>query len=545
MQTGHEAHAGVSEQKIGGSLLKSLLFLPVMGLVVALGALVTGQFQYPVLSAVVFMPILGAVCVLFVRRGSDTMVKTTALVFSIIVFLMCMPLFTAFDKTTAQMQFVEHCEWIPAFNINYSLGVDGISVLFVLLSALLTILCVSVSWNAITDKVKEFYASLLLIEGAMIGVFCSLDLFLFYIFWEAMLIPMFIIIGVWGGPNRVYASIKFFLYTLVGSLLMLVGIIVLYFETGNSFDVPTMMRADYPYHLQLLLFWAFFAAFAVKVPMFPVHTWLPDAHTEAPTAGSVILAGILIKMGAYGFLRFNMPLFPQATVAMAPAMMVLSVIAIIYGAIICLGQKDLKRLIAYSSVSHMGFVTLGIFALNFQGIQGGIMQMLNHGIVTGALFLCVGMLYERTHTRVIADYGGAASQLPIYASLFMIFTLAAIGLPGTNGFVGEFLILIGGFTASKLLGALASTGIIIGAAYMLWLYQKVFFLETNPKLEGLCDLDEREILTLLPLVILVFWIGIYPNTFLGFMDASVQGLIERINTASHMQITQNIGAILK
>jgi len=305
------------------------------------------------------------------------------------------------------------------------------------------------------------------------------------------------------------------------------------------------MQTDYPYWLQVILFWAFFSAFAVKVPMWPVHTWLPDAHTEAPTAGSVILAGILIKMGAYGFLRFNMPFFPEATVAMAPAMMVLSVIAIIYGAVICLGQKDLKRLIAYSSVSHMGFVTLGIFALNFQGIQGGILQMINHGVVTGALFLCIGMVYERTHTRVIADYGGAATALPVYSALFMIFTLSAIGLPGTNGFVGEFLILIGGFTASKLLGALACTGIIIGAGYMLWLYQNVFFVDVNPKLVGLGDVNEREILTLLPLVILVFWIGFYPNSFLGFMDVSVQHLIDRVNTASQLQITQHVGAILK
>ena len=280
---------------------------------------------------------------------------------------------------------------------------------------LLTILCVAVSWNAINDKVKEFYASLLLLEGSMIGVFSSNDLFLFYIFWEAMLIPMFIIIGVWGGPNKVYAAIKFFLFTLIGSLLMLIGIIVLFFYTGHSFDIPQMMTSSYPYYLQVILFWAFFSAFAVKVPMFPVHTWLPDAHTEAPTAGSVILAGILIKMGAYGFLRINMPFFPEATKAMAPAMMVLSVIAIIYGAVICLGQTDFKRLIAYSSVSHMGFVTLGIFALNVQGIQGGILQMINHGIVTGALFLCVGMVYERTHTRIIRDYGGAATPFPVYA----------------------------------------------------------------------------------------------------------------------------------
>jgi len=545
MHTGHEAHVSAPQQNTGSSMLKSLLYLPIMVAIVVAGAFVTGQMQYPILSVVIFLPILGGAALLLIPRQNLAMVRWSSLILSVVVFLLSLPLYTNFDKTTAKMQFTEKCAWIPAFNINYSLGVDGISVLFVLLSGLLTILCVTVSWNAITDKVKEFYGSLLLLEGAMIGVFCSLDIFLFYIFWEAMLIPMFIMIGVWGGPNRVYAAIKFFLYTLIGSLLMLIGIIVLYFNTGNSFDILKMMQTDYPYWLQVILFWAFFSAFAVKVPMWPVHTWLPDAHTEAPTAGSVILAGILIKMGAYGFLRFNMPFFPEATVAMAPAMMVLSVIAIIYGAVICLGQKDLKRLIAYSSVSHMGFVTLGIFALNFQGIQGGILQMINHGVVTGALFLCIGMVYERTHTRVIADYGGAATALPVYSALFMIFTLSAIGLPGTNGFVGEFLILIGGFTASKLLGALACTGIIIGAGYMLWLYQNVFFVDVNPKLVGLGDVNEREILTLLPLVILVFWIGFYPNSFLGFMDVSVQHLIDRVNTASQLQITQHVGAILK
>lgn len=544
MQTGHDAHVSTPTENTGNALLKSLLYVPVLCLAVYLGALFTGQVAYPVLSVVIFLPIAGGVALLLLQRKNEKLVKMSALVISVAVFLLSLPLYTQFNKSTAQMQFTEKHAWVPSFNINYSVGVDGISVLFVLLSALLTVLCVTVSWNAITDKVKEFYASLLLLEGAMIGVFCSLDLFLFYIFWEAMLIPMFIMIGVWGGPNRVYAAIKFFLYTLIGSLLMLVGIIVLYFSTGHSFDILQMMTTNYPYTLQVILFWAFFSAFAVKVPMFPVHTWLPDAHTEAPTAGSVILAGILIKMGAYGFLRFNMPFFPQATIAMAPAMMVLSVIAIIYGAVICLGQKDLKRLIAYSSVSHMGFVTLGIFALNFQGVQGGILQMINHGIVTGALFLCVGMVYERTHTRVIADYGGAATPLPVFAGLFMVFTLAAVGLPGTNGFVGEFLILVGGFTASKLLGAFAATGVIIGAAYMLWLYQNVFFVDTNPKLVGLPDVNEREILTLVPLVILVFWIGVYPNTFLGFMDASVQHLVERVS-ASGPQLSHHAGEILR
>ncbi|HCC69127.1 MAG TPA: NADH-quinone oxidoreductase subunit M [Nitrospiraceae bacterium] len=486
------------------------------------------ELGYPILSTLIFLPIFGALWIFLTKRSSETFIKWTALLVSILTFILSIPLFISFDKTTAEMQFRETIEWIPAWGIRYALGVDGISVLLVLLSTLLTILCVTVSWNSIREKTKEFYAALLLVEGSMIGVFCSIDLFLFYIFWELMLIPMYLLVGVWGGPNRVYAAIKFFLYTLAGSVLMLVGIIVLYLNTGKSLDIMQMMATNYPYNLQLILFWAFFAAFAVKAPMFPLHTWLPDAHTEAPTAGSVILAGIFIKMGAYGFLRFSIPLFPEAAEAMAPVMMILSVIAIIYGGIICLGQTDLKRLIAYSSVSHMGFVTLGIFALNTQGIQGGILHMINHGIVTGALFLCVGMIYDRTHTRKISDYGGTATVMPTYAAFFMVFTLAAIGVPGTNGFIGEFLIILGGLTASKTLGVLAATGIIIVAAYMLWLYQRVFFMETSPKMQGHRDIELREILTLLPLIILVLWIGIYPNTFLSFMDASVQNLLGRI-----------------
>jgi NADH-quinone oxidoreductase subunit M len=501
--------------------------------------------DYPVLSTVIFLPILGALLIFLIKRSNETFIRWMALAVSLINFVLSIPLFTRFDKTTAAMQFMEKRAWIPAWGINYSLGVDGISVLFVLLSTLLTILCVTVSWKSIKIKTKDFYAALLLIEGSMIGVFCSLDLFLFYIFWEAMLIPMFLLIGVWGGPKRIYAAIKFFLFTLVGSVLMLIGIIVLYLNTGKSFDVLQMMTTNYPFNLQVILFWAFFAAFAVKVPMFPVHTWLPDAHTEAPTAGSVILAGILIKMGAYGFLRFSMPILPEATKAMAPAMMVLSVVGIIYGAVICLGQTDIKRLIAYSSVSHMGFVTLGIFALNMQGLQGGILQMINHGIVTGGLFLCIGMVYDRTHTRQIVDYGGTASVLPVYAGLFMVFTLASIGLPGTNGFVGEFLIILGGFATSKIMGTLSATGIIIGAGYMLWLYQRVFFMQINPKMQGYKDIDLREILTLVPLIILVFWIGAYPNTFLSFMDVSVQHLIARVNTPVQQNLAQHIIEVIQ
>ncbi|MDA8173224.1 MAG: NADH-quinone oxidoreductase subunit M [Nitrospiraceae bacterium] len=487
---------------------------------------------YPVLSTIIFLPVIAALAIGLIKKEKTGLIKVLSLITSLLVFAASVPLFIFFDKTTANMQFVEWYSWIPPFNIDYHVGVDGISVLFVLLSTLVIILCVLISWNSVKDKVKEFYMALLLIEGAMIGVFCSVDFFLFYVFWEAMLIPMYLIIGVWGGPNRLYAAIKFFLYTLVGSVLMLVGIIALYLHAGRDFDIQHLANMKYPLSMQMWLFWAFFAAFAVKVPMFPVHTWLPDAHTEAPTAGSVILAAVLIKMGAYGFLRFSLPMFPDASRAMAMPMMVLSVIAIIYGGIVCLAQTDLKRLIAYSSVSHMGFVTLGIFALNVQGMEGGILQMLNHGIVTGALFLCVGIIYDRTHSRQISDYGGAATVLPVYAGLFMLFTLAAIGLPGTNGFVGEFLILLGGFTANKAAGAIAATGIIIGAGYMLWLYQRMFFQSVNPKLEGFSDISAREFITLAPMAALVFWIGFYPDAFLSFLHPSVQAIINRVQPAA-------------
>lgn len=504
------------------------------------------SLAYPILSTLIFLPVIGAVVILLIGRSQERLTKWVALIVSIVAFLLSIPLFTDFDRTTHLMQYTEKHEWIPSWNITYFLGVDGISVLFILLSTLVTILCVLISWNSIKTKMKEFYIAILVMEGAMIGVFSALDFFLFYLFWEAMLIPMYLLIGVWGGPNRIYAALKFFLFTLVGSVLMLVGIIVLYSYAGHTFNILELAQKTYPYEMQFWLFWAFFAAFAVKVPMFPVHTWLPDAHTEAPTAGSVILAAVLIKMGAYGFLRFSLPLFPDASRAMVVPMLTLSVIAIIYGAVVCLAQTDLKRLIAYSSVSHMGFVTLGIFALNIQGLEGGILQMINHGIVTGALFLSVGVIYDRTHSREISDYGGLATVLPVYSAFFMVFTLASIGLPGLNGFVGEFLIILGGFAASKWAGVFAATGIIIGAAYMLWLYQRVFFVETNPKVVGLQEMDLREIITLLPMVILVFWIGIYPDTFLSFMHPSVENLLKRLNTgALEMTTAGKVAGIIK
>ncbi len=485
----------------------------------------------PLLSTLIFLPILGGLSLLAVPRQQLATIRQMALTVSLLEFCLSLPILLLFDKTTPRMQFVEHRPWIEALNINYALGLDGISVLFVLLTTLIIVLSVLVSWEAISDKAQEFYIALLLLEGAMIGVFCAVDFFLFYIFWEAMLIPMFLIIGVWGGPNRIYATVKFFLFTLVGSLLMLVGIILLYQQGGQTFDIIELSGLRLPLRLQLILFWAFFAAFAVKVPMWPVHTWLPDAHTEAPAAGSVILAGVLIKMGAYGFLRFSLPILPEATQAMMLPMLVLSVIAIVYGAVICLAQTDLKRLVAYSSVSHMGFVTLGLFALNQRGLEGGILQMINHGLVTGALFLAIGMVYERTHTREIAAYGGLATTMPIFAGFFLLFTLAAVGLPGTNGFIGEFLILLGGFERLPWAAVVAATGLILGAWYMLWLYQRLFFNEVNQNLHGLAELNLREILTLTPMVLLILWIGLYPNALLSYLHVSVTHLLDQVHGA--------------
>ncbi|MCF6188052.1 MAG: NADH-quinone oxidoreductase subunit M [Desulfobulbaceae bacterium] len=482
----------------------------------------------PLLSTLIFFPVIGALSLLLVDGKEVRTIRVMALIISLIELLLALPLWFLFDKSTYLMQFTEQHAWIPALNINYSLGIDGISILFILLSALITTLSILVSWESIRTKVKEFFIAVLLLEGAMIGVFCALDFFLFYIFWEAMLIPMFLIIGIWGGPNRIYATVKFFLYTLIGSLLMLIGIITLYAQGGHTFDILKLAEQTFPIKLQMMLFWAFFAAFAVKVPMWPVHTWLPDAHTEAPTAGSVILAGILIKMGAYGFLRFSMPILPNATQAMMIPMIVLSLIGIIYGGVICLAQTDLKRLIAYSSVSHMGFVTLGLYALNPQSVEGGILQMINHGVVTGALFLCIGMVYERTHTRVIADYGGLATTMPVLASFFLLFTLASVGLPGTNGFIGEFLILLGSFITRPWAAVFAATGLILGAWYMLWLYQRLFFNAVNDKVLNLPELNRREIITLVPMVVLIFWIGLYPNALLSFMHESVTHLLNQV-----------------
>ncbi|MBM4120316.1 MAG: NADH-quinone oxidoreductase subunit M [Nitrospira sp.] len=488
----------------------------------------TGGF--PWLTTIVFLPLVGVLLLLFVNKAAHQTIRWIALGVSLADLIVSLPLWSLFDSFTPRMQFVEHANWIASPAINYSVGVDGISLPLVLLTTVLSPFCILCSWKAIDTRVKEFMAVLLIMETAMLGVFVALDFVLFYIFWEAMLIPMYLLIGVWGGPNRLYAAIKFFMYTLVGSVLLLVAIIMLYFKGGQTFDILLLSRVEYTSKLQNWLFWAFWAAFAVKVPMWPLHTWLPDAHVEAPTAGSVILASVLLKMGGYGFLRFTLPMLPDATVTFTPVMVVLSLIAIIYGAYMALAQADLKKLIAYSSVSHMGFVTLGIFMLNAQGIEGAIMQMVNHGITTGALFLCVGAIYERTHSRQITDNVGLAGLMPRYVTVLVIFSLSSLGLPGTNSFVGEFLVLAGTFFWSKWIATIASLGIILAAAYLLWMLQRVAFGVPNPAhVSQLHDLNLREMVTMVPLVVLVFWIGLYPNPLLVNMHASVNGLIERVD----------------
>src|SRR5215831_10856027 len=433
--------------------------------------------SWPILSLVTFLPLLGALFCLVVngpKEAVDRNCRSAALVTSVVTFLISILLWVRFDPTKAGFQFEEKADWVPALNIGYHMGIDGISLFFVLLSTLLTPLCILSAWDAVRVRVKEYMIAFLVLETFMVGMFCSLDLALFYVFFEGVLIPMFLIIGVWGGPRRVYAAFKFFLYTLLGSVLMLLGIITIYFQVGSS-DIPTAMSFAFPKAMQTWLWLAFFASFAVKVPMWPVHTWLPDAHVEAPTAGSVILAGVLLKMGGYGFLRFSLPMFPLASHQLAPFIFTLSIVAIIYTSLVALAQEDMKKLIAYSSVAHMGFVTMGTFTMRMEGLQGAMVQMLSHGIVSSALFLCVGVVYDRLHTREIARYGGLVHNMPKYAFCFMVFTLASVGLPGTSGFVGEFLALLGAFEAGQTSRAspwvafLATTGMILGAAYMLYL----------------------------------------------------------------------------
>ncbi|MBF0610027.1 MAG: NADH-quinone oxidoreductase subunit M [Magnetococcales bacterium] len=483
------------------------------------------------LSLVTFLPLVGALAILLVARNNDSSARWSALSISLVTFLLSLKLYFGFDVKNPGFQFVEVAEWLPAWKIYYRMGVDGISLPFVLLTTFLTPLCILASWESIQKKVTEYMVAFLALESFVVGVFCALDFVLFYILWEAMLIPMFLIIGVWGGPRRVYAALKFFLYTLGGSVLMLIAMLALAIK-GNSFDITELMRVSYPFNFQVWVFLGFFVAFAVKVPMWPVHTWLPDAHVEAPTAGSVILAGILLKMGAYGFIRFSMPMLPDASHYFTPMMFGLSLVAVVYTALVALMQTDLKKLIAYSSVSHMGFVTIGLFSFNQQGIEGSILQMVNHGVVSGALFLCVGVIYDRLHTREIARFGGLAVPMPVYATIFMVFTMASVGLPGTNGFVGEFLILLGAFLASKWVALIASTGVVLGAAYMLWMYKKVIFgVIRHAENEGLLDVNMREVAIFAPLLVLVFWIGFYPGPFLEIFHASVDQLVGQVNTS--------------
>ena len=482
---------------------------------------------YPVLTATTFLPLAGAVLILLL--GSERLARWVALGTTLVTLGVSAPLYWSFDKTSSALQFVEFREWIPAWNIAYSMGVDGISLPFIFLASLLTVLCVGTSWVAVRTRAREFYTALLVAETAMIGLFAASNLFLYFIFWELITIPVFLLIGVWGGPGRVYASVKFLLFTLAGSFLMLVGMTALY-RTLGTFDFRAMALASssIPSGQQTWLFAAFLAAFAVKVPMFPVHTWLPDAHTEAPTAGSVILAGILLKMGAYGFLRVSLPILPDAVQLFLTPMLVVSVVAIVYGAYVTLVQTDIKRLIAFSSVSHMGFVTLGIFTLDRGGVEGAILQMINHGIISAALFLCVGMIYERTHTREIKDYGGVAKAAPVYSTLLALFCLAGAGFPGLNSFVGEFLIIGGAFRTHAWLGAMAVWGVVLGTIYLVWLYYRVVMGEMNPGLDGLkLELSAREVATLAPLAVLAVCLGLYPDLVLSYLHVPVAELLAR------------------
>ncbi|HIL38241.1 MAG: NADH-quinone oxidoreductase subunit M [bacterium] len=479
--------------------------------------------EYPILSIATFLPTAGAVLVWLAR--SDRLARWISLLTTLVTLLVCVPLYTQFDPGTSALQFVESANWIEAWGITYGMGLDGISMPFVLLAALLSVLCVGVSWTAVQSRVRGFHVALLVTETAMIGLFCATNLLLFFVFWELIVVPMFLLIGIWGGKRRVASAIKFLLFTLTGSVLMLVGMIVIYDSCG-SLDFVTLREAGIPAKQQAWLFGAFLAAFAVKVPMFPVHTWLPDAHTEAPTAGSVLLAGVLLKMGAYGLLRVSLPLFPQAVVQFLTPLLVLSVVAIVYGAYVTLMQTDIKRLIAYSSVSHMGFVTLGIFTLDPVGVEGAILQMVNHGILSAALFLCVGMIYERTHTREIADYGGVARRAPIYASLFAFFCLAATGFPGLNSFVGELLIIGAAFRTGAWWGALAIWGVLLGTIYLVWLFYRVIMGPTHKGLEGLkLELNSREVAILAPLALLALVLGLAPDFVLSGLHASVNELL--------------------
>ena len=492
---------------------------------------------FPLLSLILFTPLAGALLLLFVNKRHEDAIRWIANLFALAGFVVSLPLWFWYESANPGWQFQEHAQWIPSIGASYFLAVDGFSALMVLLTTLMGVIAILSSWTAITERVKEYYIFLLVLQTGMIGAFVSLDFLLFFLFWEVMLVPMYFLIGVWGGGRRLYSAIKFFLYTLVGSVVMLLGILALYFyniEAGNpaTFDVTWFQQLNLPFNLQWWIFLSFFLGFAIKVPMFPFHTWLPDAHTDAPTAGSVILAAVLLKMGTYGFIRFSLPILPEATRDFVPMMVTLSIIGIVYGALVAMAQHDWKRLVAYSSVSHMALVMLGMFALTPVGITGSIVQQLNHGISTGALFLIVGIVYERRHTREISEYGGLSKIMPVYAAVFLIMTLSSIGMPALNGFIGEILILQGVFVVSKAWAAVAASGIVLGAAYMLWLYQRTMFgAIENPKNEGLKDLSLREFATFAPLIVLAVWIGLYPKPFLDRLDTSVARVIARVNAA--------------
>ncbi|MDF1777435.1 MAG: NADH-quinone oxidoreductase subunit M [Rhizobiaceae bacterium] len=489
--------------------------------------------DWPILSTVTFVPLVGVLFILLIRDDSEIgrrNIRNVALLTTVFNFLFSLYVWFEFDNGTSDFQFVEKTQWLGE-GINYHMGVDGISILFVVLTAFLMPICVLASWESVTKRVKEYMIAFLILETLVIGVFCALDIVLFYVFFEGGLIPMFIIIGVWGGPRRIYASFKFFLYTLTGSVLMLLAIMAMYWNAGTT-SIPELLMHDFPASMQLWLWLAFFASFAVKLPLWPFHTWLPDAHVEAPTAGSVILAGILLKLGGYGFIRFSMPMFPLASMDLAPLIYSLSVVAIIYGSLVALMQDDIKKLIAYSSVAHMGYVMMGIFSANPQGVQGAVFQMLSHGLVSAALFLCVGVIYDRMHTREISAYGGLVSKMPKYAVVFLVFSLANAGLPGTSGFVGEFLVLIGVYQVNSWIAIFATTGVILSAAYSLWLYRRVVFGPlVKENLKSILDLSSREKIILYPLAALVIFYGVYPMPIFDVTAASVDALINNYNAS--------------
>ena len=510
--------------------------------------MIENAFNIPILTLLILIPIAGVGLLTFIPAANTGAIRFTTLGTASLNLLLALTLLLGFDPTTYKMQFTESVPWISEIGVTYVLGVDGMSLLLLLLTTFIALVSVVCSWSAVEKQVKGFMICLLFMEIGMIGVFLSLDLVLFFLFWEIGLIPMYFLIGIWGGERKLYATLKFFLYTIFGSVFMLVGIMALYYAHGNitgeyTFSLLKLYEVNYPYHLQFWVFLAFFLGFAIKVPVFPFHTWLPDAHVEAPTAGSVILAGVLLKMGTYAFLRFNLPLLPSASIAFTPFILILSVVGIIYGAFLALAQQDIKKLVAYSSVSHLGFVMAGIFAMNQQGIDGGILQMVNHGISTGALFLIVGMIYERRHTRRIEDFGGLARVMPVFAAFTMVVVFSSIGLPGTNGFIGEILILIGVFKANMPAAVLAATGIILAAVYMLWMYQRVIFGKiTHPANEGLKDLNRREIITLVSIILLIFWIGIYPKPFLRLTSAGTSHLVATVQK-KHAQTQAERAAI--